>query len=111
MRGKLHYSLIRPADVSETEDGLEFSAALPGIEADDLVLEMLDGTLTVRARHRHEPDPGANPSRGVFVRRVPLPEGVTPDAVKACFDGGVLTVQIPKQRRIEEQRIALQICA
>jgi HSP20 family protein len=48
-------------------------------------------------------------SAGSFYRRLPLPEGVKPDQVKAKFNDGVLEVRLPKPEQEQPQRQRIPI--
>lgn len=93
---------LRPVvDVIETGTGLEVQFELPGVEAEDVEINVDEDTLIVKGSKRREREVDEEHRYllercyGAFERRIPLPDGVDTDAVTAAFDRGVLTVEIP----------------
>jgi HSP20 family protein len=102
-----------PADVIVGEGDLLLTMDLPGLTADDLEIELLDGYLSVRGERRR-PEVGdgkafAHSERpfGRFERRFKVPDGVDPDAVMARMDNGVLSLIVPKPERLKPRSIAI----
>ena len=89
-------------DVSETEDGFEVRAELPGVAKDDLHVSVKDNLLTLSGEKRQEKvDDTQNYRRverryGSFQRRFALPREVETDNIKAEFSDGILTLSLPK---------------
>mmetsp|Transcript_8931 Transcript_8931/g.22452 ORF Transcript_8931/g.22452 Transcript_8931/m.22452 type:complete len:265 (-) Transcript_8931:241-1035(-) len=90
-------------DVKEDEASVLISAELPGVDAEDIKVD-IDGdylTLSGARHHRHESDRwGMHVSEceyGHFERSFYLPEGMlNRDQVVASLDDGVLEITIPK---------------
>lgn len=95
-------------DVRETENTYEIEADLPGVDEDDINVELADNVLTLRGEKRYERDDEDRKggyhvmerSYGSFARSIPLPFDVDPDAVEAVFKNGVLKLSIPKPPEI-----------
>ena len=88
-------------DVYESEDAIELSAELPGVEQGDVDVSVLEGVLTVKGEKKsvRESDEGARVverSYGSFTRSFRLPENVDADNIAATFKNGVLTLSLPK---------------
>ncbi|HEX9741440.1 MAG TPA: Hsp20/alpha crystallin family protein [Nitrospiraceae bacterium] len=89
-------------DVAETEDAVELSAELPGIEEKDVDLTVCDGMLTIKGEKRVEEETKekdyyfSERRYGSFVRTLPLPQAVDVGKIKATFANGVLKVNLPK---------------
>lgn len=104
---------IPAMDVTETDDELVLKADLPGLDRDDVAVEIKDGVLTIsgerKAEHREDSDGYFRVERafGAFSRSVQLPEGVDADAVKARFDKGVLQVSVPKPQERKPHRVEI----
>ena len=103
-----------PADVTVGESDLVLTMDLPGLTAEDLEIELLDGYLSVRGERRR-PAVGEGQSFvhterpfGRFERRIKLPDGVDPDSIMARMDNGVLSLIVPKPERLKPQRIAVR---
>jgi HSP20 family protein len=96
-------TLLAPViDVSETDDTIEVSAELPGIDEKDVDVEVADNVLTIKGEKKSEKEEKKKDfhlverSYGSFLRSVPLPYDVDPAKVTAKFAKGVLTVTMPK---------------
>jgi HSP20 family protein len=97
-------SLLRPSiDISEGRKAYTVSAELPGVEADDVSIEIEDQTLVIRAEKRSESDEEeegyhwVERSYGVAQRVLSLPDDAEGDKVEARFRNGVLKLRIPKR--------------
>lgn len=99
------YQGFRPQmDVYETPAEVMVICELPGVDKEDLVLEVDNRSLRI-AGHRMEPPraPGARfllaeLSYGAFERKVPLPAAVDPEAVEASMGNGFLEVRLKKRQ-------------
>jgi len=106
-------AFVPPADVTVTDGDMVITMDLPGLKAEDLSIELLDGYLIVRGeRKRPEVGDGARLSHterafGRFERRIRLPEGVDPDSVTASIDDGVLSLIVPKPQRMKPKVVAI----
>lgn len=106
-------TFLPPADVTVSDGDLVLTLDLPGLTADDLEIELVDGYLAVRGeRKRPEVAEGtrwAHNERafGRFERRIALPDGVDPDAITATMDKGVLSLIVPKPARMIPRTIAI----
>jgi HSP20 family protein len=104
---------VPPMDLVETDDHLVLKADLPGLERDDVNIEIKDGVLTVsgerRAEHEERADGFYRVERafGGFSRSLSLPEHVDADRISASFDKGVLEVRIPKPEERKPHRVAI----
>ena len=104
---------LPPADVTVSDGDLVLTLDVPGLTADDLEIELVDGYLSVRGeRKRPEVAEGtrwAHMERGFgrFERRIALPQGVDPDKVTASYDNGVLSLLVPKPERLIPRQIQI----
>lgn len=100
-------------DLVETEDQLVLRSDLPGLDRDDIEIEIKDNVLTVsgerKAEHeqRGEGFHRVERSFGRFARSLDLPRGVAADSIQASFDRGVLEVRIPKPEERKPTRIEI----
>lgn len=109
--------LLRPSvDISEGRKAYTVRAELPGMEADDLSIEVEGQTLLIRGEKRRESeqeDEGYHcmeRAYGAVQRVLSLPDDADADAIDAHFRNGVLELQIPKQapRAARGRRIEIQ---
>lgn len=90
------------SDVVETEDRIEASIELPGMEMKDIDVTVSDDMLTIKGEkkvERQEEKKGyylSERSYGSIYRTIPLPPGVDGDKAEASLKNGVLTVRLPK---------------
>ena len=104
---------LPPADVTVSEGDVALTMDLPGLTAEDLELEVLDGYLFVRGeRRRPQIAEGttwvhSERSFGRFERRIKLPDGVDPDRVTASMVNGVLSLIVPKPERLKPRQIVI----
>lgn len=95
-------SWMPTVDISETENGFEIHAELPGVTDDDLNVSVTDNLLTIKGEKRQEEKTeGKNYHRverryGSFQRSFTLPRQVNTSDIKAGFKDGILTLSIPK---------------
>lgn len=89
-------------DMHREGDKLLITVELPGIDPEkDLEVSVEGDVLTITGqktgeREVKEEDRYLHERRyGRFERAVMLPDGVDPDAVKASYDQGILTIEIP----------------
>jgi HSP20 family protein len=89
-------------DVSETDDAVEVSVELPGIDEKDIEVSLEHGLLTVKGEKKVESEQRekdfyiAERRYGSFRRSFHLPDTVDEDKIQAKFDKGVLQVVLPK---------------
>lgn len=90
------------ADIAETENALEVSIELPGIDQKEVEVSLTDGALTIKGEKKSEREESkkgyylSERSFGSFFRTIPLPSGIDTEKVDAAFKNGVLTVTLPK---------------
>lgn len=84
-------------DIRETDEEYRVTAELPGLEEKDFEVTLDGDILTIKG----EGSTHVEASRGSFCRSFQLPIEVDPDAVKAAYKNGVLTVTLPKPPEAE----------
>jgi HSP20 family protein len=100
-------------DLAETDDQLVLRADLPGLDKDDVNIEVKDGVLTVSGERKAEHEETKNGyhrverAYGGFSRSLALPRGIDAEQVRAGFDKGVLEVRIPKPAERKSHRVQI----
>jgi HSP20 family protein len=103
---------VPPLEVREDNGQLVISTEIPGVDPNDVKVEVRDDSLVIRGERKREweeDEQGVHRSEryyGVFYREIPLPEGAKVDQAKADFRNGVLEVRVPVP---ESQRKAREI--
>jgi HSP20 family protein len=104
---------IPAMDLVETDEHLVLRADLPGLDREDIEIEVKDNVLTVagerKAEHEEKGEGFHRVERafGRFSRSLDLPQGIAADEVDARFDRGVLEVRIPKPEERRPTRIEI----
>jgi HSP20 family protein len=102
-------------DLVETDEHFVLRADLPGVDENDVKVELEDNVLTISGERRHEQEVKnggyyrIERASGAFARTLTLPEGVDAEAVQASFDKGVLDVRIPKPAERKPRRVATSV--
>jgi len=100
-------------DLMEADDHYQVQADLPGISKEDVSITVEDNELTIRgerrAESRAEDDHVVRMERtfGAFYRSIRLPRTVDESKIKATFDDGVLTVNLPKTEKSRPKTITI----
>ncbi|ASU77172.1 hypothetical protein CDG81_01270 [Actinopolyspora erythraea] len=99
-------------DVTGTEDAYEFEVELPGVDRNDINVEVRDHELWITGEVRERERSGVSHRRtrhtGSFSYRSSLPSGVDSENVEAKLDNGVLTVRVRKSERQKPHRVEIQ---
>ena len=91
-----------PVDLYETDDAVVAKAALPGVDPEDVEISVNDDLLTIKGETKHEEKEEREHflrrelSYGAFGRTLPLPASVDAEKATAEYEGGVLTITLPK---------------
>ncbi len=100
-------------DVEETAEAIVVHADLPGIEKNDLKVNLENNLLTIRGERKSErEEKGKNYYRserafGTFQRTFTLSERVKADGIQADYKNGVLTVTLPKADEAKPREISV----
>ena len=90
-----------PMDVKVDDEAFEITAIVPGLESDDLSIQVLDDTITIRGELSSTVEEDASyllqeiPS-GEFRRVIKLPVTLDPEKAEARINNGVLRLHVPK---------------
>ncbi len=99
-------------DISETDDAMLVSVDLPGLDDDDVEVNVTEDMLTIRGEREEktEKEGFTSQSRRSFHRMIPIPPGVDSEKAEAEFKRGVLTVTLPKteEARARVKRIEVK---
>jgi HSP20 family protein len=101
-------------DMYQTDDEIVVKAALPGIKADEVQINITGEVLTLKGEMKHEEDKKEKAWHiheqrwGSFERSVVLPTDVVADKTKAEFENGILTITLPKAEEVKPKVINIK---
>jgi HSP20 family protein len=96
-----------PVDLYEDKDNTYVRAELPGINRNDIHIEMVEGYLTINATRKNKD--GDNEQSFAVNRSISIPESVQTDKVGATYENGVLTVTMPKREESKPKKITVEV--
>jgi HSP20 family protein len=102
-------------DIHENTDSFVVKADLPGVNKEDIQIDLKDSTLTLRGEKKFESKVSKDNyikverSHGTFVRTFTLPENVDADKIKAIYKDGVLELIIPKREEAKAKQIKVEL--
>lgn len=100
-------------DLSETEKEFKISADLPGVNKDDIKININENTVDISAEtkteEKEEKEGFLRRERSYtsFKRSFTLPKNIDPKTVKAKYEKGVLTLRLPKVK--EEKKTLVKV--
>ena len=101
-------------DVSETDNEIQVTAEMPGIDQNDAEVLLDDDRLIIRGERKEEREEKdrnyqvRERVQGAFSRTLPLPFAPDPNQVKAEFKTGVMTITIPKPQEAKQKQRRIQ---
>jgi len=100
-------------EVLNTDSTYCIRAELPGLSKKDVVIELEKNTLTLSGEKKWNDKDDNNYSEfsyGKFLRSFDLPEDVKSDNIKASMREGILSIQVPRIKKVkpEIKKIAIK---
>lgn len=102
-------------DVTEYDNRFEFIAELPGMEKDDIKLELKDNFLTISGKRNFESEEKDRNLHirerrfGSFNRSFRLPMNTDPEKIDAEYKNGVLSINLLKKEEAKPKQIDINI--
>ncbi len=101
-------------DVKETDDEYIIESELPGLNKEDIDIEMTDDYLTISAQNEEKfEDEGENyirqERRTGSYQRVFRIDNVKDEEIKANYDNGILTLTLPKKEKSKPKKRTIDI--
>ena len=102
-------------DLFEEKDDIVVKDELPGIDRDNIDVNLSDHTLTIKAEKEKEEEAKEENhyrherSYGSYVRTLDLPRDLRPEKVKATFKNGVLEIRMPKTEEAKAKEIKVKV--
>ena len=107
-------SSMPSVNIREDEKRYILDLAVPGINKDDLKIDINEDVLTISSETKNETEESSDGykrkefSYSSFCRSFYIPENVNRDSIEANYKDGVLTVGLPKQEE-EKRKITRQV--
>jgi HSP20 family protein len=105
---------IPAVDMYQTDNEVVVKAALPGIKADEVQINVTGEVLTLKGEVKQENESKEKAYHireqrwGAFERSLVLPTEVVADKAKAYFENGVLTITLPKADEVKPKTINIK---
>ena len=102
-------------DLYEEKDDIVVKAELPGMEKDNIEVNLSDNRLTIKGEKKKEEEVQkegyyrSERSYGSFVRTLELPSEVQTEKVKAAFKNGVLEIRLPKTEEAKKKETKVKV--
>ncbi|MCA9731989.1 MAG: Hsp20/alpha crystallin family protein [Deferribacteres bacterium] len=102
-------------DIAESKDNFSVAIELPGINKEDLSINVKDSVLTIKGEKKAEDQKeGVNYLRmersyGEFERQFKLSKNIVMDQISAEYKNGVLSIVLPKAEEAKPKEIAVKI--
>lgn len=109
------FDFMPSAEIDETDTEIHLKLEVPGMEADDLDIEVTDDAVTIKGERKSESkteEKGGFRSEfhyGKFERVVPMPTHVVKDKVSAEYKNGVLNLTIPKSLEEKKESVKVEV--
>lgn len=99
-----------PLDVQAEEDAYILTAMLPGVNAEDLNVQVINDTITIQGEFKKEEDEKttwllSEIPTGRFYRELTLPVPLDAAKVEAHLKDGILTLRVPKAEEARPKSI------
>lgn len=98
-----NFGSLPAANIQETDKSFLVELASPGMAKEDFKIELDEDLLTIRSEKETKTEEKENRytkrefNYTSFVRSFRLPEGVDTENITASYEGGILSLEIPKK--------------
>lgn len=102
-------------DLKETDKEFILKATVPGIEKDNLDINVTNDNITIKGERKHEEEKPEEryhvrqTSYGRFNVSYSLPSDVKPEDVKATYKNGILEVNMPKTQEAKAHKVDVSV--
>ena len=105
--------MLLAVDVSSEDEGYVIKALVPGLESENLDIEILNNTVSIQGEFKSGEDEETKYltcelPQGHFNRTIALPVAVDASKAEASLKNGVLTLRIPKAEAHRPKSIKVQ---
>ncbi len=106
---------VPAVDIHETDESFVVKADLPGMNKEDIQIDIKDSTLTLKGEKKFEEKVSKDNyirverTYGTFIRSFTLPQNVDSDKIKAKYKDGVLELTLPKKEEAKPKQIKVDV--
>lgn len=102
------------ADIHETDKSYIIETEVPGVQRDDISMELVDdSTISIRGKVERKEEGhrlwSGERMIGAFQRTISLPTKVDPEQISASLKDGILKVELLKTEEPEHRRIPIKV--
>ncbi|MGB3652594.1 MAG: Hsp20/alpha crystallin family protein [Rivularia sp. (in: cyanobacteria)] len=95
-----NFSKVPAAELSETDDAVNLKLEIPGMNANDLDIQVTENAVSIRGERKQDTTEENGTKRsefryGKFERVIPLPARIQNTDVKADYKDGILNLHLP----------------
>ncbi len=104
-----------PVDITETEDAITLHVEVPGINPEDINIQVEGGTITIKGERKFEKEEKGTQfvrterTYGLFQRSFTLGLPIKQQEVEATYNDGVLTVMLPKAEEVKPKQVQVKV--
>ena len=108
-------TLTPRVNIKENDDQISMVFEVPGMERDDIKINIKEGVLTISGERKLEKEENQNGfvrtefHAGSFKRSFTLPDTVNTEKIAADYKNGLLTVVLPKLEEVKPKEIDIQV--
>jgi len=101
-------------DITEDAESIEVKTELPGMDRDDIEIDIAKGVLSIKGEKKEETEEKNRTWHrrevryGSFSRSFTLPADVKGDEAKASYENGVLKITLPKEEKALHRKIQIE---
>lgn len=104
--------VVFPMDVQVSENDYRIEAFLPGVNVEDLDIQIENNVVIIKGEIKIETNEDARylvkeRPAGIFQRAIELPDDVDADNIQAELKNGVLTLNLPKSELAKPRKIKI----
>jgi len=106
--------LAPQVDITEDADSIEVKTELPGMNRDDIEIDIANGVLTIKGEKKEEVNEKNRTWHrrevryGNFCRSFSLPTDVKVEETTASYDNGILKIVLPKEEKALHRKITIE---
>ncbi len=101
-------------DIVETDKEIIATAEMPGLEKQDIKINLTEDNLEISAETKHEEEKKEKGyvyrerRSGSYYRSISLPSPVDPDKSKASYNNGILEIKMPKTEITKKKPVKIE---